>query len=294
MNQDSSTERSGGVADPIEYVERCLPASIPRFEWQDGKGFSWYVDYPGNRSSLYKLGIREEDQKKDASIKTLWGSVVYGERTDGGLRHLSRYEINEPIGLDFGKEFFFDQDSNQYYHNNKIIQPNQIFGIMEEAHMRPSKSLNGLWLRTQLRWVFLLRYLINICDIFFRVVLWVISGARVIEDVNVRLVHVQMGREIPIEFSESKEIEFFGFKTRRWPVVFYSGIHLIIYAAMYYFDFKKPGILLSINSVPFLTLCYAIASFSLIEYLAPTLIKRIIKTNIPKIYWGVTTWRIKV
>lgn len=274
--------------------------------WSDAVGMSRVKKYPNGFASLYKIGVVDREFRKETKRKQLWVTASYGKDTPNGITLGSAEKISDPVDIEFKDEFSVDLETKTFYFKGKEISPLGILTLVEKNHTKPTKFVRGFILRVRLRfWRKLLPFLIKIFDVFIQCVLWIISGERTKEDVWGRMIAdihtryedpIRTNRPTPLEHREFKEgdtIDFFGYKAKRWSVVFYSSVHLFIFIVAYIMDKQSP-ILTKLFSNSFLTLCYIVVSFAGSEYLLPEILKKILNNFIPKIFNKVTFKRIKI
>ncbi|HTX87111.1 MAG TPA: hypothetical protein VMC41_03550 [Candidatus Nanoarchaeia archaeon] len=260
-------------------------------EWTDGVGFSILKDYGDGHVSLYKIGISNKELNKNEPLKKLWISVNYGEKLEGGVTLEPRkHSVWDPINLDFKDEYYYNIDNHKFYRNDLEIDAQQILANVKNAHELPTKMMPGLILRLRLWcWREALPNLVIFADKRIIDLLWLISGEKIEPNIYDRL----FGRRHPeysnksinekdIKFIEPKLMDFFGYKAKRWSVVFYCIINLIIYA-IYFFSPLRYQFLSKLIVNNFLALCYIVVSFAITEALVPRFLMYIIMDTMPKL-----------
>lgn len=269
--------------------------------WTDAVGFSRVRKFANEYASLYKFGIVETELQNVSSRKSLWISVSYGKETMGGISLGSeKHTLSDPIELDFKDEFFCNVTTNKFYYHDKEITPQKILSTIEETHMKPTKKVGGFVLRCRLWfWRKFLPSLIKYFDIFLIGLLWLVSGERIKENIFRRLLGTRSERfkeSIPTkeaEFEQSKTMDFFGYKAKRWSVVFYCGLHLLIFFFSFWRGMEYSW-LTAIFTSNFLALCYVVISFAFTEALVPQTLKWIISKATPKAFGSISFKRMKV
>ena len=253
-------------------------------------GFSVVQEHGNNRASIYHIVI---NYKNDNPIKKIISGVNYGEKTNEGIRLGIDNNLFNPIDLDFPDEFTYNTQTNKFYFKRKEIEANDILLKTEKVHIQPTKLIWGLSLRLKLWfWRKVLPFIIKTIDLILISILWIVSGERIKEDILKRLLwkyHENEKRDIKeIEFKTAETIDFFGYKAKRWSVVFYSLVHLILF----YFKIFS-GFLDSVLSNSLFALCYIVISFFITESLIPEILKSIIKLT-PKLFGYISFKRLKV
>lgn len=270
--------------------------------WTNGIGFSLTKDYGEGNASLYKIGVASEDLDTRTQRARLWLSVSYGKVTEGGILLGTREgDLWSPIDLNSLDEFFYDVNTHKfYYRNQKEIEALDIFTFLEDTHLKPTKLGKGFILRLRLwLWRKFLPFFIKIFDFILISVLWVISGERIKGDIWKRLFSVYDERkDKKIEpkdnlLYESKTIDFFGYKAKRWSVVFYSVLHLGLFV-FFYFEKLDHKFLTTMLANNLLALCYVVVSFSITESLIPKMLRAIIGQVNPRVFNSVASKRLKI
>ena len=272
--------------------------------WTDGIGFSRVKKSTDGYASLYKIGVIDRESREDVPLKKLWVSVSYGKETQGGISLGSeKHKLSDPIDVDFTDEFSFNVNTQKLYYRNKEILPLDMLKLIEKAHLKPTKKLRGAILRYRLWfWRTFLLFLITSLDKFFICILTIISGEKIKGNIFSRRMQMVDGftennvkprSPEDIEFENYKPMDFFGWKARRWSVVFYCSLHLGLF--LLYFFIKIQNLLIStIMKNSFLILCYVVISFAITEAGIPKLLKYLIRKITPKTYSNIAFKRLKI
>jgi hypothetical protein len=277
-----------GFSDPIE--------------WTDGTGFSRIKKLDNGNASLFKLGIGGDQLHSASPKKGLWVSINYGRENMGGITLGSEEQnISGPVDLDYRNEFFYDIDSGKYFHKDKEISSENLFKIVLEAHTRPTKAIVGFWVRCRLWfWRKLLPALITWLDIALVNLLWLISGEKIKENILRRLLDTnrseRINERIPsinAEFEESRKMDFFGYKAKRWSVVFYCGLHLVLFTVIFFYKLHSTWVE-TIFASNFLALCYVVVSFAFTEAFVPRILKAIIGKITPAAFGSIAFKRLEI
>ncbi|NBV29739.1 hypothetical protein EBS02_12155, partial [bacterium] len=200
-------------------------------EWQDAIGFSVIEDYQNGFVSLYKIGFL--DKKLEGSEqKDLWISVSYGKKIDEGVSlGTGGNSLDIPIDLDFHKEFSYSPTKDKFYYQHQEISAKEILLKIQRIHKLPTLALKGFRLRFRLRlWRKFIPFLIKSIDSVFIAILWLVSGEKIRNDIMGRRLFEKPNEKIKtVEFDDPKTMDFFGYKAKRWSVVFYCVLHLVCY-----------------------------------------------------------------
>lgn len=269
-------------------------------EWSDATGFTRIKQMPDGHASMLKMGVNKKQLHDNNPLKELHVSVSYGKVVPEGITFESRKSLWDPIDIRSDNEYFYNIDSDKFYKQDKEVTPKEIITGIEDLHMKPTKLVKGSWLRIRLwLWRKAFPFLIKYTDVFLIKLLWLISGEKIRGDLWKRVLgkHSEYFKE-PIsdkgvQFKESKTMEFFGYKAKRWSVVFYSVLHLCIYS--FFYKCQIDSIFLRhIITNNFLALCYVITSFAITEALIPSIIKELINKITPKMFNAVSFKSLKV
>ena len=225
--------------------------------------------------------------------KTFYIKATYGEELPEGIRMRTEQNFHEPLDLEFRDEFFYDTDTEKLYKGSKEITGDEVLLEVYAKHIKTTRSIWGLYLRTKLRFLRIwfpwpLKFLSNV----FHYLLFFISGDKYTyeflfqeENLNGQIISSRMeGRvdrnkesaKIKEEEKESRQIDFFGNKVPQWPIVFYSMLHLSFWFLIKYLDVKIDQIE-NFFSNNFLLVLYIIVSFWVIETVLPFLLKKFVK-----------------
>jgi hypothetical protein len=268
--------------------------------WQDGLGFSTTEDYGDGYASLYKFGIYNQESQGD--LKKIWTSVSYGRKNQDGISlGTGKNGMRDPLDLDFHDEFFYDEKQKKFFHYGKEIEAKKILLDVEKTHKKPTKIIGGVFLRCRLwYWRLFVPGLIKVLDGILIFVLRLISGEKLQKDLWGRLFSIngneQSNKPIPDKynsFEDGKTMEFFGYKAKRWSVVFYCLIHIIAYV-IYFYGKLRVNLLSNILGNNFLAICYVVVTFSISESLIPSMLKSAILKINPRFFSRAISKRIKV
>lgn len=266
--------------------------------WIDGVGVSRVKDLPPEHASLYKIGINNEELNKDSGRKKLSISVSYGKKILEGISLGSEERLSRPVDFDTRDEFSFDIDSNVFFQKDRRIGAEELLDILEERHMRPTKMGRGFLLRSYLRfWRVFLPGLVRLIDLVLLSLLWIISGETIKRDILGRLLdgmRTEKAQErIPeLGFKDVKTMEFFGYHAKRWSVVFYCGVHLILFMVLFWYSIRN-SLVETIFGNNFTALCYVVVSFAITEAGIPRLLKFLIGQT-PGLYGHISFMRLKL
>lgn len=286
-----------------EFAEKfSLPIvgfSAPVF-WTDGVGFSIIQKGTEGYSSIYKIGVNS--QNSTGEIKRLWVSVSYGKETSGGISlGTGREGLYDPVDVDSFDDYSYDGSLDKFFFHHNEIRPKQIILDIEKIHKHPTLLIKGLPLRLKLWfWRKFIPGLLKFVDIILISLLWGISGERITGTLmdrifNKRYVeHSNRKIDAPVRVEESTRMDFFGYKAKRWSVVFYCSVSLSLYAIYFFFIKHRYLFVSNIFKNNFLTLCYIVVTFAITEWLIPKILKLIIVNYVPEKFTQISFKRIKL
>lgn len=285
--------------DLVKQFELPFSNFSEPIKWQDDVGFSTVQSYGDGYGSLYKFGVYKQNQEED--FKKLSISVSYGKETDGGISlGTGKRGIWDPIDLNFSNEFSYSESKEKFFYNKKEIKAKDILLYIEEVHKKPTKAVRGFFLRNKLWfWRKMLPTLIKFFDLILIIILYLISGEKIKNDILKRYFSEKYKEsnnqkiDEEIEFEKNKTMEFFGYHAKRWSVVFYCSLHLLIYFFFFYLQNNHYHLTSNIGKNNFLALCYVVVSFTITEALIPKTIKNVISKT-PKIFAQVAFKSIEV
>jgi len=225
--------------------------------------------------------------------KAFYITATYGEELAEGIRMRSKQNFYEPLDLEFRDEFFYDTSTEKLYKGNTEITGDKVLLEVYGKHIKTTRPIRGLYLRTKLRfWRILLPWPLKFLSNVFHYLLLIISGDKYTyeflfqeENLNGQIISSRMegrvGRnkesaKIKEEEKESKKIDFFGNKVPQWPIVFYSMLHLCFWFLIKHFGTETRQIEDFFNN-NFLLVLYVIVSFWFIETALPFLLKKLVK-----------------
>jgi hypothetical protein len=276
-------------------------------QWSDAIGISRVKKYPNGYASLYKVGIVDSEVGKDTNRKKLWVTVSYGKDTPSGITLGSSERVSEPVDVEFLDEFSYDFQTKTFYFLNKEISPLGLISYIEKEHIKPTRIIRGFTLRLRLRvWRRALPFLIELFDGLLRAILWVVSGEGTAGDMWDRMManRYKTKYDDPIrtrqpevlehrEFTKVGIINFFGYEAKRWSVVFYCVIHLLIFSLLFLQKYRSV-LVETLFGNNFLTLCYIVVSFAITEAGLPKILKKLIDSLIPDLFRRVVFKKLKV
>lgn len=263
------------------------------FPFSDGSvGFSVRKDYKKDDSNSTQLSIyvNEDDSKnKDLNRRQLIIRATYGFVTrDGGIRFRSDPKIGEPIDLESNEGYAYDVQNKKFYKDNEEISPVVLINEIYNKHIKPTKYYKGLWIRLKVFfWRIFLRSLLDYISNLFSLVQYIISGDKYSfapffeeEKLNGKTIKSRLAIykniEIKEEFTESEKINFFNFKVKHWPILFYSFFHGIFFVIFMMKNYK-PVLITTIFKNNFLTVIYIILSIWILETLMPVCLMFLIR-----------------
>ncbi len=222
--------------------------------------------------------------------KAFYIRATYGEELDGGIRMRDEQNFNEPLDLEFRDEFFYDTNTEKLYKGNKEITGNGVLLEVYGKHIKTTKPIKGLYLRTKLRfWKIWFPWPLKFLSNVSHYLLFFISGDKYTyeflfqeENLNGQIISSIMAERIVKKKTEkesekeSKQIDFFGNKVPQWPIVFYSTLHLSFWFLIKYLGVGTDEIGIFFNN-NFLLVLYVIVSFWVIETTLPYLLKKFVK-----------------
>lgn len=100
-------------------------------------------------ASIIIVGIRNQGSLERIP---LYIRAIYGKEGDEGITIRSQREtkLTDPINIDSQNEYFYDISEQKLYKNNKEINQFQLLNEIYELHIKPTKFLKGLFLRTKI------------------------------------------------------------------------------------------------------------------------------------------------
>ncbi len=273
----------------------------------DGVGFSVLEDndYPDGYVSMYKVGLSSSGSIQSDEIKKVWLSASYGKKVEDGVSLGTTDDINVPVDIDIHQDFSYNEREDKFYYQDKEIIPKDILIKLRNAHRLPTKPIRGFIVREKLRfWRKTLPATVKDIDRILILLLLIISGYRTKkEDIatrNFSLVNKFNSKQVEKEneqlfkfaFNEPDEISFFGYKAKRWSVVFYCIVILLIYILLLILNIHH-GYLSKIGKSNFLSLCFVVATFAITESWVPNLLKYLIEKS-PSVYRKIVFKRLNV
>lgn len=225
--------------------------------------------------------------------KAFYITATYGEELAEGIRLRTKQNFCEPLDLEFRDEFFYDTTTEKIYKKDKEVDANSVLLEVYGKHIKTTRPIVGLILRTRLRfWRIWLPWIPKSLSFLSHYFLYLISGDRYTyeflfqeETLNGEIISSRMdgrvGRgknsaKVKEEDKESKQIDFFGNKVPQWAIVFYSILHLAVWFSLKYFNIDVSKIKEFFGN-NFLLVLYVIVSFWIVGAVIPFLLKKMIK-----------------
>lgn len=225
--------------------------------------------------------------------KAFYITATYGEELPEGIRLRTKQNFCEPLDLEFRDEFFYDTTTEKIYKKDKEVEANSVLLEVYRKHIKTTRSIRGLVLRTRLRlWRIWLPWIPKSLSFLSHYLLYLISGDKYSyeflfqeETLNGQIISSKMegrigrGKEtakVKEEDKEAKPVDFFGNKVPQWAIVFYSVLHLCFLFSLKYFGIQTDKIEEFFGN-NFLLVLYVIVSFWIIGTVIPFLLKKSVK-----------------
>lgn len=268
-------------------------------------GFCVYKDQENlkreNFKSIFKIYIRNEELKKDKDKKLVIITASYGKKTDNGLisytSNLNDFKRGKdwPAELISNDEFFYNIKTCDFCYKKqgeeKSINGNKILNLVNEWHVKPTKSMKGFPYRTKIRShiVFL-----NFLKILFNI----ISGIQYLMSGEKVDFYSKVQDTISPPKKPGKKIKIFDYEVEIWIAVIYAIIHLFIAYPIFIFYNCRLRFLVPIFKNIFLTTMYIIISLALTDVILSKLPKNYFTkralTSIQEKYYEVASKGIKI
>lgn len=269
----------------------------------DGFGFSIKKEiYKNNFKyiSLITVYLLSEDILEPKPLISVHMRAYYGESTPDGVIIRDKYKISDPVDI-VSDKYVYSIFENKLFIKNKEISGCEILSKFYYNHIKSTRIIRGLWVRTKLFfWRIALFGLFKLFSNSFHYILLLISGDRYTyeplfsqEKLNGRIISASLKELINFKNDyddvtdknnmeekgkKNMKIEFFGHKLDYWPIITYSIINLSLYSYFYYINFK-PRVLVKIIDNSFLTLLYVVISLWLLISVSPYLLRKLIRIN---------------
>lgn len=239
--------------------------------------------HEGDKDNITILGIyipsgtidKTENTKKPLNI-----SLYYGKKAEGGGVIIRQDpKLNDPIDVFFPDEYYYDISSGEFFKKDKKITADKIFEEVYNEHIKSTRLLKGLLVRSKIRFYrIFLNLIFKYASKFLSFLVKLISGDvyeyGFPDHIN-KILNPKAEKPKQPEDKSENRVSFLGYKATTECILFYSIIHFIIFSIFYYFDFK-PGFLIKIFSNAFLTLIYVMMSLIIIDKVLPQMLKRLI------------------
>lgn len=247
--------------------------------FEDGScGFSAKINPIDNKTGYSTLlSVYLYEDKNNVSEKnTLIVHATYGEVTDDGIKIRENPRFNDPVDVDSRDYFFYDKEKEVFYRNNEEVDPKQIIEEIYAKHLKSTRLFAGFWLRSKLFfWRLLARTTFELISKTFALILYLISGDKFsyepvfeTETLNGNIIksRIDWGKSVEGkgDLKESPKVDFFNYKVKHWPILFYAILHGTVFAICFFKNFK-PAIITKIFDNNFLTVLYVILSLWIIE-----------------------------
>ncbi|MBP9866609.1 MAG: hypothetical protein KBC41_00835 [Candidatus Pacebacteria bacterium] len=267
-----------GFLEPVDLQDTQVGFSV--YKERETKGFK----------SLFRVYIRNEDIEKEYILKPVVVSVSYGKETENGITISSsnfKRGRDWPIELISEKDYFYNIKINNFFDkNNKIISGIDILKQVDIQHLKPTRPIAGISIRTKL---FLFHGILASIIIFvfniFSGLQYFISGKKIhiFENLTESKYYLNQSLKKDIVSTNGRGIKIFEYEVEAWVAALYCSFHLFIYGLFYFFNYK-PAWLTNIFTNNFLTTMYGIVSLGL----ANTILPKILKAN--KIFYPILSF----
>jgi len=113
----------------------------------------------------------------DSTRKAFYITATYGEELPEGIRIRTEQDFHEPLDLEFRDEFFYDTGTEKLYKGNKEITGDEVLLEVYAKHIKTTRPIRGLYLRTELRfWKIWFPWPLKFLSNVFHYLLFFISG----------------------------------------------------------------------------------------------------------------------
>jgi hypothetical protein len=283
----------------------------------DGSGFSIRKDLEYELIKKLKL----EEDKNYVSILCISISKVSSNKTRLPLiltcelvenrdeTYVINFEINKkykqyaPISIYSENDYFYDVKQNKFYFNESEIKPIKILVDIYEKHIKPSKLIKGLLIRSKVRLRFFISRIIQLFAKFslflFNIISWEKYKFSFITQQIIKTDENSTPENISCELTSSKPIkyaEIFGIQIEIRTAFWYAAVNLLIFIIYYLQSYLDIHNLNKIVNNAFLISNYAIFSVVIFKYLLDKVIKtmKLITEKSWNYYYKSLLWKIKV
>ena len=295
MTEHIESEQNKRLRAKFDFEKYGFYGVTPYIDAQIGFGCKKKLN-PQDTKNVSGIGFYISNKTlsdSNTNRKAFYITATYGEELPEGIRMRSERNFLEPLDLEFRDEFFYDTSTEKIYKENLEVAPTDVLLEVYGKHIKTTRPIRGLFLRTRLRfWRIWFPFIPKLISHILHYLLLLISGDRYTyeflfqeENLNGQIISSKMegrvGRnkesaKIKEEEKESKQIEFFGNKVPQWPIVFYSTLHLSFWFSIKHYGFNTQKIEDFFNN-NFLLVLYVIVSFWLIGTVLPFLLKKFVK-----------------
>jgi len=227
---------------------------------------------PKGHFSYFRIFITEknfgiENNKKPLTIHATNGRLDEDKKLVVASSNWKRPFFG-PIDLTSENEFFFDNETEEFFKKNREIDPQQILEYIEKLHIKPTKPIIGIWLRIKLIfWQILARDTLKLFNCLLIFLLKISTGKEYtynITSVSQFENSLKEEREKDENDKEGKKLNIFGYKIPAIRFLPYSAFHLFFYFLFWHFDYK-PKIVTAIFGNNFLTIMYTLFTLIIFE-----------------------------
>ena len=295
MTEHIESEQNKRLRARFDFKKHGFLSVTPYIDTRLGFGCKKKLN-PQDTKNVSGIGFYISNKILDnqsSTRKAFYITATYGEELVDGIRMHTQQNFHEPLDLEFRDEFFYDTSTEKLYKGNKEITGDEALLEVYRRHIKTTRQIVGLYLRTKLRfWRIWFPWPLKFLSNVSHYLLFFISGDKYTyeflfqeENLNGQIISSRMeGRvsrnkdsaKIKEEEKESKQIDFFGNKVPQWPIVFYSILHFSFWFLIMYFGIKTDQIENFFGN-NFLLVLYVIVSFWLVETVLPFLLKKFVK-----------------
>ncbi len=243
--------------------------------------------------------IRQEDFLNDYLKKPILLRADMGLKNEEGIElndSFIKREIFKPIEFSLKNQYYYNIEKNCFYKNDKSISAEEIIQEVYALHIKPTKLIWGIWLRTQIRFKNILLFIIAHFSNLLILILYSITldkyAYSLLSEYVIFRGFTKKDRDRlmpnmypPFDYGKNADdktdkehervIKIFGYKASAWTIFVYCFLHLLIFTIAFLKDYK-PMYLKLILSNNFLTINYAIFSLSIFENFIPKMLRYLI------------------
>lgn len=257
--------------------------------WKNGKDYYTFINFAVNYP-----GEKQDVNPKNAQL------IAHFDLTEKRNNQFFVTEsvnnvLTKPINMNSVEDFFVDLVKGKFFDNqNRQLSAESILTLLYNQHLKPTKRIVGIGIRTRLwLWRKTISFL-NYSGIGLKYLLWMLTGEYYSYDHfrDLMLSRKESRKEIDEKTDTIESSSISGFNARPHTILAFCGIHLTIFFILYLSKVNVPLFNLITRS-SFLSVVYSVFALGITDRVYPIYSKKL-QRYLSKLQWQLNVRSFKI